>query len=101
MLKKGADWKWTSEQEAAVEQVKKFDSPKLLDHYDGSKPLQLSCHASPYGVGAVLTQSSPGGQQKPLAFASRTLTPAERKYAQLDKEALAIIYGVEHFHSHF
>ena len=101
LLKKGAEWKWSSEQEAAVKQVKMmFDSPKLLDHYDGSKPLQLSCDASPYGVGAVLTQSSPEGQQKPLAFASRTLTPAERKYAQLDKEALAIIFGVKHFHSY-
>ena len=92
LFKNGVEWKWSSEQEAAVKQVKKmFDSPKLLDHYDGSKPLQLSCDGSPYGIGAVLTHSSAEGPQRPLAFASRTLTPAERKYSQLDKEALAII----------
>ena len=83
LLKKGAEWKWSSEQEAAVKQVKKiFDSPKLLDHYDGSKPIQLSCDASQYGVGAVLTQSSPDWKQKPLAFASRTLTPAEHNWTK-------------------
>ena len=66
----GAEWKWSSEQEAAVKQVKKMlDSTKLLDHYDRSKPLQLSCDVSPPGVGAVLTQNLPEGQQKPLAFA--------------------------------
>ena len=93
LLKKGTEWKWSTEQGAAVKEVKKmFDSPKSLDPYGRSKPLQLSCNASPYGVGAVLTHSSPEGPQRPLAFASQMLTPAERRYLQLDKEALAIIF---------
>ena len=101
LLKKGTEWKWSAEQEVAVKEVKKmFDSPKSLDPYDRSKPLQLSCDTSPYGVGAVLTHSSPEGPQRPLAFASQTLTPVECKYSQLDKEALAVIFGVKHFHSY-
>ena len=54
------------EQEAAVKQVKMFNSPKLLDFYDGSKPLQLSCDDSPYELRAVLTQISPDDQQSLL-----------------------------------
>ena len=51
VLKKGTEWKWSSEQETAVNQVKKiFYLSKLLDHYDGSNPIQLSCDASLYGV---------------------------------------------------
>ena len=74
-----------------MKQVKKmFDSPKLLDRYR-SKPIQLSCDVSLYGIGAVLAQSSPDRQQKPLAFASQSLMPAERKYAQLDN--LMHIFG--------
>ena len=49
LLKKGAEQKWSSEQETAVKQVKKmFYSPKLLYHYDGRKLIQLSWDASPY-----------------------------------------------------
>ena len=101
LLKKEAEWKQSSEQEAAFKQVKRmFDSLKLLDHYNGSKPLQLSCVASPYAVGAVLTHSSLEGPQRLLAFVSQMLTPVEAKYSQLDKEALVITYGVKHFHSY-
>ena len=42
----------------------------------------------------------PDGTEKPVAFASRTLAPAEKNYSQLDKEALAIMFGVKKFHSY-
>ena len=47
--------------------------------------------ASAYGLGAVLSQVMPGGEEKPVVFASRTLSSAERNYSQVEKEALACV----------
>ena len=93
-------WTWGPEQVTAFESAKQqLASPPLLVHYDPEKPLVLSCDASPYGIGAVLSHILEGGEQ-PIAFASRTLAPAERNYSQVDKEALSIIFGVKRFHEY-
>ena len=42
----------------------------------------------------------PNGDERPVAFTSRTLTETERKYSQLEKEALAIVFGVQKFHQY-
>lgn len=67
----------------------------VLAHFDPKKKLVLECDASPYGIGAVLSQVDDNGSEKPVAFASRTLTSAEKRYSQLDKEALAVLFGVK------
>ena len=101
LLKKAEPWKWGKDQEAAFQEIKNaLKSSKLLVHFDASKPLVLSCDASSYGVGAVLSHRMSDGTERPIAFSSRTLTPAERKYSQLDKEALAIVFGVKRFHQY-
>ena len=99
LLEQGKRWKWTTECEEAFIAVKKLiTSDMVLTHYDPERPLRLACDASPVGIGAVLSHIMEDGSERPIAFASRTLTKAERNYSQIDKEALALIWGVKKFH---
>ena len=101
LLQKNATWAWGPPQEKAfIEAKKHLTSSALQVHYDPDKELILLCDASPYGVGAVLSHKMEDDSEKPIAFASRSLAPAKKKYAQLDKEALAIIFGVKKFHQY-
>ena len=68
-------------------------SAPVLAFYDVSKPVKLSVDASQEGLGAVLIQS-----ERPVAYASRSMTDCEKRYAQIEKEMLAIVFGLEHFH---
>ncbi|XP_053550471.1 uncharacterized protein K02A2.6-like [Bombina bombina] len=92
-------WVWTDLCTQAFERSKQLLlESRLLVHYDLKKPLVLACDASPYGLGAVLSHIMPDGSERPVSFASRSLTPSERNYAQIDREALAIIWAVKKFH---
>ncbi|XP_054265657.1 uncharacterized protein K02A2.6-like [Macrosteles quadrilineatus] len=100
LLKKDVPWKWTKECSRTFEESKSWvlDS-NILVHYDVSKPLVLTCDASPRGVSAILSHMV-DGEERPVAFASKTLSPSEKNYSQLHKEALALIFGVKKFHKY-
>ncbi|KRX70751.1 Transposon Tf2-6 polyprotein [Trichinella sp. T6] len=101
LLDKETKWKWTNKHKKAFNQTKQLlSSDCVLTHYDVKKPLVLICDASPVGIGAVLCHQMPNGKEAPIAFYSRTLTSTERNYAQIDKEALAIIASVKKFHDY-
>ena len=68
-------------------------------HYNDSLPITLACDASAYGIGCVLSHNI-SGEKRPIAFASSTLSMAQKNYSQLDNEALSIIYGLKHFHQY-
>ncbi|XP_047995490.1 uncharacterized protein K02A2.6-like [Leguminivora glycinivorella] len=78
---------------------RRLSGSKVLAHYDQDKALILTCDASSYGVAGVLTQPSVQGE-RPIAYASRSLSDAEKNYSQIDKEALAIIYCLKKFNQY-
>ena len=99
LLQKGTPWNWGSAQKLAFEQSNELLlSSQVLVHYDPSLPILLSCDGSPYGIGAVLSHRTANGTDRPVAFASRSLVPAEKNYAQIEREALSIVFGVTKFH---
>ena len=101
LLQADTKWVWSNKcSEAFQEAKKKITSAQVLTHYDPTRPIKLAVDASPYGIGAVISHSTPNGTERPIAFASRTLHKSERNYAQIEKEALAIIYGVRKFHQY-
>ena len=60
----------------------------------------MAADASAYCIGAVLSHVFANGCERLIAYASRTLSKAEQRYAQIDKEALGLIFGVQHFHQY-
>ncbi len=102
LLKKATPWRWTVVEQRAFEASKKLlSSSEVLVHFDPNQELVLACDASAYGLGAVISHQMPDGTEKPIAFASRALSETERRYSQVEKEALGIVFGVKHFHSYF
>ena len=101
LLRQTMTWRWGTQQSKAFQAVKALlQSDRVLTHYDDRQPLVLACDASPYGLGAVLSHHMADGSERPVGYASRTLSKAESNYSQLDKEALAIIFGVRKFHQY-
>ncbi|EGT47562.1 hypothetical protein CAEBREN_01908 [Caenorhabditis brenneri] len=101
---KQAVWRWEEEQEAAFQSLIQAicSTPVLMQPnteaaIDGSKPFLIYTDASRKGVGAVLAQQGDDGEQHPIAFASKALTPAETRYHITDLEALGMIFALRRF----
>ena len=100
MLQKDAKFVWTDACESAYKTLKEcIVKAASLTHYDPSKQLVLATDSSPYGTGAILSQIEEG-IEKPIAFASKTLTATQRRYSQIDREGLGVIFGVTKFHKY-
>ena len=101
LLKANTPWNWSKKCEQAFNEAKdKLTSAAVLAHYDPKLPLRLAGDASAYGVGAVISHVFPDGNERPVAFASKTLSASERNYSQLEKEALSLIFGLWKFHQY-
>lgn len=101
LLRKDERWIWSSSCQEAFDGMKRdlAEPDNVLVHYDPQAPLILSVDASPTGLGAVISHETADGD-RPIEFASRSLTVAEKNYSQIDREALAIMFGVRKFHQY-
>lgn len=97
LLKKDQKFEHSKEFVDAFEKCKTLlTSSSILQYPDFSKEFNLTTDASNFAIGAVLSQG-PAGQDKPIAFASRTLTTTEINYSTIEKELLSIVWACKHF----
>ena len=72
----------------------------MLVHYNPSLSVILESDASQYGIGAVILHRFPNGDERPIAYGSRSLNSSEKNYSQIEKEGLAIIFGVTNYYKY-
>ena len=98
LLSKKNQWVWSHAQDQAFAMVKQAltESP-ILALFDPRLETTVSADASSYGLGAVLLQTQKNGERRPVAYVSRSMTPTETRYAQIEKEALALTWACERY----
>ena len=98
ILRKDTEFEWSYEQDQAFREIKanltKEGGP-VVRFFDVRKPVTISGDASPTGLGVVLLQDG-----YPVAYASRYLTEGESRYAQIEKELLAVQFSLERFNQY-
>ena len=93
LTRNDVEWQWRHEHEAAFEKVKALmTAAPLLKYYNPKGELTVQCDASDKGLGATLIQKG-----QPIAFASRALTDPQTRYAQIEKEMLAVVFALNKF----
>ena len=98
LLQQKSHWHWGGPQNEAFERIKrKITTVPVLALYHPNQATILSADASSYGLGAVLQQQQSDGKYKAIAYASRSMSETERRYAQIEKEALAVTWASERF----
>ena len=96
LLRKNTAWTRKSKQHKAFKAAEQLlNQNPVLAHYDVKRHIKLYCDASAYGLGACLVHVMQDQSEKPVAYASRTLSKWEKVYTQIECEGLAIIFGVE------
>ncbi|UYV61691.1 hypothetical protein LAZ67_1005925, partial [Cordylochernes scorpioides] len=89
LLKKDIIWNWNIAADQELNFIKTLlTSPPVLRHFDPNEPLELFADASKDGLGAILMQ-----KEKPLSYASASLTSPQKHYSQIEKELLALYFG--------
>ena len=96
LTQKAVIFTWQKAQEDAFNAVKDaISETPVLRYYSLHDEVTVQCDASQFGLGAALLQNG-----QPVAFSSRALTPTEQRYAQIEKECLAIVFAFEKFHQY-
>ena len=95
LLLEKTKWKWEKQEQSAFDVLKRrLEDKCLLNYFNPSLKTELICDASPVGVGAILVQyDDVRKSKKVIAYASRALTQTEQRYSQIEREAVAILFG--------
>lgn len=98
LLSKDTEFVWDHIENQAFLKVKSIltnESGQVLKYFDPSQEITIQCDASKHGIGCCLLQND-----RPVAYASKTLTPTEQNYAQIEKELYAVLFSVKRFHQY-
>lgn len=96
LTKAGAKFEWNSSLQTEYDNIKALiRKGPALSYFDVTKETTIQVDASKIGLGAALIQDG-----KPVAFASKALTDTERRYANIEREPLAVVFGCERFHTY-
>lgn len=98
LLKKNSTFVWDVAQKNSFKQIiEHLQTGPCLSFFDPSKQISISADSSSFGLGACLIQSSSENNKEIVAYASRLLSETEKRYAQIEKEALALTWACDHF----
>ncbi|CAG2198015.1 unnamed protein product [Mytilus edulis] len=87
---------WLENHDKALTEINtQVTSEPVLKYYDPNMELTLQSDASETGLGAAILQ-----ENQPIAYASRALTDTETRYAQIEKELLSVVFGLQKFHQY-
>ena len=94
-LTKGVnEFQWNPEHQQAADKVKELTtSLGSLQYFDSNKPVTIQVDSSMRGLGATLLQS-----KGPVEYRSKLLSETERRYSNIEREMLSIVYGLDKFH---
>ena len=96
LTQKDVPWTWDSIHDNTLEKLQALVlGTPILRLFDRNLSITVTVDASSYGLGAALIQ-----QGRPVEYASRTLSPTQQRYAQVEKEMLAVQFGLERFHQY-
>ena len=96
LLHKHTEFVWTHEQEEALKKIKEaLTGDCVLAFYNSEEDVEVHADASSSGLGAAILQND-----RPVAYASRSLTPTEKYYAQIEKELLSVVFALERFNQY-
>jgi hypothetical protein len=93
LVKNDVQWHWNREQQQSFDELKRLVSTApVLRFYSVDEPVTVSVDASSKGLGVVLLQNG-----QPVAYGSKALSETQKRYAQIEREMLAILYGCQKF----
>lgn len=94
-----AKLEWEAKQTEALSKLKEsISSDTVMTNFDLTRSTEIWVHASPVGLEAILVQPENAGNKRVVSYASRSLTPIDQRYSQIEREILAIAWAVQRFH---